>query len=135
MQPRQPRNVQQRDRAVVVVCDPDAAAANRDPARAVTDRDRLANSSCRRIDARHRVGERVRDPHRIVAERDARRSGIDSDLITQPVAVRVAVATTTRAPCNWLRTPASPPCKLFCDSDAIEKGMSAMRADGGADEL
>ena len=72
-----------------MVCDPDAAAANRDPARAVTDRDRLANSSCRRIDARHRVGERVRDPHRIVAERDARRSGIDSDLITQPVAVRV----------------------------------------------
>ncbi|MCA1630044.1 MAG: hypothetical protein LC774_06865 [Acidobacteria bacterium] len=51
----------------------------------------------------------------------------------EPTAVRFClVVTTTRAPCNCVRIEASPPPSV---SAPTEKGMSAMRAEGGALEL
>ena len=53
----------------------------------------------------------------------------------EPETVRpAAVVTTTRAPCNWPEHPGEaaevPPV-----AGEMEKGMSAMRAEGGAREL
>ncbi len=62
----------------------------------------------------------------------ARRS---STVRMEPEAVRPAdVVTATRAPCNWPSTPASPPA-VPAVAGEMEKGMSAIRAEGGALEL
>ena len=50
----------------------------------------------------------------------------------EPVAVRFAVETITRAPCSWLNTPDSPLVRLPSAEDEMEKGISASRVDGGA---
>jgi hypothetical protein len=54
----------------------------------------------------------------------------------EPVTARpAAVVSETRAPCNWPSTPAKPPGAPTPVAAEIEKGMSAMRAEGGALEL
>jgi len=52
-----------------------------------------------------------------------------------PVAVRFAVETITRAPCSWLKTPDNPLVRLPSAEAEMEKGISARRVDGGAEEL
>ena len=56
-----------RDRAVEAVRDPDEAAAEGDPGRAVADLDRVDHDLLRRVDPRDAVGVDVRDPDRAVA--------------------------------------------------------------------
>jgi hypothetical protein len=80
-----------------VVRDPDGARADRDPARAAADGDRLAHAPRHRIDPRDGVFVRVRDPDGSLAARDARRCCVHGNFGLDRLDIRVYQAERVRA--------------------------------------